>query len=324
VFYRRKVLLALIEVFGGSLTRTDCQKLLFLYCLRRGKNFYDFFPYKYGCFSFLLYQDKLRLIDLGLLAPHDNFQTSNQQSYLVQLSRDDRIALQALVAEVGDLRGEKLTRKAYLECPSYASRSKIASKILKEVEYERVRQTWNTDTTPHLFTLGYEGLSIDAYLNILLSNNVTVLVDVRKNPVSMKYGFSKTKLADYTKKVGITYFHLPELGIPSSLRRELSSPIAYRKLFDYYFSQILPDQMEAINQLRVIIHEHNRVALTCFESNHMFCHRHKIIEYLENGPCFDLPVVHLNKTSLLNNNSRNLVDATLSPSLWSTSTVFTH
>jgi hypothetical protein len=45
MFYRRKILLALLEAFGGSLKRTDCQKLLFLFCQRRGKNYYDFFPY---------------------------------------------------------------------------------------------------------------------------------------------------------------------------------------------------------------------------------------------------------------------------------------
>ena len=29
MYYRRKVLLALLEVFGGSLKNTDCEKLLF-------------------------------------------------------------------------------------------------------------------------------------------------------------------------------------------------------------------------------------------------------------------------------------------------------
>jgi uncharacterized protein (DUF488 family) len=176
----------------------------------------------------------------------------------------------------------------------------IASQILKDAEYEQVRQTWNTDRTSCLFSIGYEGLSIDAYLNVLLSNNVAALIDVRKNPISMKYGFSKTKLADYTTKARIVYFHIPELGIPSSLRQDLSSPTAYRKLFDYYFSQILPDQMEAIEKLKMILHDHGRVALTCFEANHQFCHRHKIIEYLENDPYYHTPVTHLNNAYTLN------------------------
>jgi hypothetical protein len=55
MYYRRKILLALIEVFGGSLQSTDCEKLLFNFCQQTGKNHYDFFPYKYGPFSFLSY-----------------------------------------------------------------------------------------------------------------------------------------------------------------------------------------------------------------------------------------------------------------------------
>src|SRR3989304_7086803 len=55
MYYRRKILLALIEVFGGSLQSTDCEKLLFNFCQKTGKNHYYFFPYKYGPFSFLSY-----------------------------------------------------------------------------------------------------------------------------------------------------------------------------------------------------------------------------------------------------------------------------
>ena len=64
MYYRRKILLALIEVFGGSLPNTDCEKLLFTFCQQTGKNHYDFFPYKFGPFSFLSYYDKRRMIDL--------------------------------------------------------------------------------------------------------------------------------------------------------------------------------------------------------------------------------------------------------------------
>ncbi len=48
MYCRRKILLALIEVFGGSLQNTDCEKLLFNFCQQTGKNHYDFFPYKYA------------------------------------------------------------------------------------------------------------------------------------------------------------------------------------------------------------------------------------------------------------------------------------
>ena len=250
MFYRRKILLALLEAFGGSLAKTDCQKLLFLFCLRREKNYYDFFPYKYGGFSFLLYQDKSRLTDLGLLSSQTNFQLTGRQSFFDQMHAEDRIALQALVAEIGELRGKELIRKVYLECPYYASRSTIAQRVLEQAEYQQISKIRNNAETACLFTIGYEGLSIDAFLNILLSKNIAALVDVRKNPISMKYGFSKTRLANYTRMTGILYFHIPELGVPSDLRHDLNSVIAYKRLFEYYLLRILPEQKEAIEKLK--------------------------------------------------------------------------
>ncbi len=298
MFYRRKILLALLEVFGGSLAKTDCQKLVFLFCSRRGKNYYDFFPHKYGNFSFILSQDRSRLADLGFLTSHSEFQLKDGYSYLHQVEKKDRVALYALVEEVGDLRGDDLIRKIYLEFPHYTSRSHIANKVLTQEEYELVRHAWNKDKSPCLFTIGYEGLSVDAYLNMLVSNNIATLVDVRKNPISMKYGFSKTMLAESTKIAGISYIHISDLGISSDLRKDLTSPAAYQKLFDFYYLYILPEQQEALECLRGIIRDDGRVAITCFEADHQFCHRHKVTEYLKNEPDFHTPIVHLNRNCL--------------------------
>ncbi len=316
MFYRRKILLALLEVFGGSLAKTDCQKLMFLFCLRRGKNYYDFFPYKYGNFSFLLYQDRSRLVDLGCLVKQDDFHLSIDLSYFGQLQIEDRLALQALVVEVGNLRGEKLIRKVYLEMPYYASRSEIAEKILRRDEYQIIKQTQNDCDIPCLFTIGYEGLSIDAFLNILISNNVVALVDVRKNPISMKYGFSKTRFANYIKLVGLLYFHIPGLGISAELRQDLKSVSSYQKLFEHYSKDILPNQKESLEMLKGIIKDQKRVAITCFEADYHFCHRHKIAEYIAHEPPFDVPIVHLQKEYTYSGSVVYNCSKSESPSIW--------
>lgn len=319
MFYRRKILLALIEAFGGTLTKTDCQKLLFLFCNRRGKNYYDFFPHKYGNFSLILTQDKNRLADLGFLTSHSDFQLKVDQSYLDQLKANDRTILHALVADIGNLRGDKLIHKIYLEYPHYVSRSQIAKSLLKDVEYAQVSHTWNKNITPCLFTVGYEGLSIDAYLDLLISNNIKVLVDVRKNPISMKYGFSKTKLTDYTRTAGINYIHIPDLGIPSSLRKDLNNPSSYQKLFDFYFTEILPNHIEALERLKKIVFDSERVAITCFEADYHFCHRHKVAEYLENDPKFNIPIAHLHKGSLYTAETAN---TPFQNGLWAENTLY--
>jgi len=293
MYYRRKVLLALIEAFGGTLKRTECQKLLFLYCRYAGHNHYDFFPYKYGSFSFLAFQDKQRLTELNFLEQSDDFKVRKNQSFFTQLKSKDQTVLRKMTSNFGDLRGTKLIRKVYVEYPAYACRSTILSDILTPEEIDRIRPEWNSDQTPCLFTIGYEGRTIDAYLNRLIQNNVKALIDVRKNPISMKYGFSKTKLQHYLENAGLKYIHIPELGIPSEMRTNLDNPSDYEELFQYYQSEMLPKQSDALDKLKTLHSKYARIALTCYEADYNSCHRHKIVEYLHSDCSFTTNVFHL-------------------------------
>jgi len=113
MYYRRKIILALIEVFGGNLKSTDCEKLLFNFCQTTGKNHYDFFPYHYGPFSFLSYYDKRRLTELGLLKDDLSFELRTARSYLKEVTSADKAHLLQLKAS--GLRGRSLVRKTYRE-----------------------------------------------------------------------------------------------------------------------------------------------------------------------------------------------------------------
>ncbi len=299
MFYRRKILLAFIEAFGGSLNKADCQKLLFLFCLRTGNNYYDFFPFRYGVFSVILVQDKKRLTDLGYLTAKAGFHLVNKTTYISELRLSDRADLLAFVEEIRKLRGKALTHKIHLEVPDYACRSQIANRVLSPDEYQVVSSIWNTSKAACLFTIGYEGLSIDAYLDLLVKNNVSVLVDVRKNPISMKYGFSKAQLVEYSRIAGITYIHISDLGIPSDLRKHLNDPRDYEQLFDFYAAHILPEHLDALKTLKRIVSKYGRVAITCFEADYHFCHRHKVTEYLEHDPDFNTEIAHICKDKLV-------------------------
>jgi len=111
MYYRIKVPLALIETYGGSLKRTDYEKLLFNFCQVTGKNHYDFFPYKFGPFSFMSYFDKRRLTELGLLKQTNDFQINTVHSYWGDLEPADKKALLNFKANIGELRGDKLVKK---------------------------------------------------------------------------------------------------------------------------------------------------------------------------------------------------------------------
>lgn len=293
MYYRRKVLLALIEIYGGSLRRTDCEKLLFNFCQVAGKNHYDFFPYKFGPFSFISYFDKRRLTELGLLKQTDDFQINTDHSYLDELESADKKALLNFKGNIGELRGDKLVKKTYREFPHFAARSKIVERLFDQNELKQIQFAWNNDKKPFVFTLGYEGLTIDAFLNKLISNNISAVVDVRNNPQSMKYGFSKKSFKQYIENAGMKYFHIPELGIPSSMRKGLGETVSHNDLFRIYKTKLLPEHEEAQKQLLNLIAEYLRIALVCFEADYHFCHRNTLVEHLQEKKPLPSPVLHL-------------------------------
>lgn len=291
MYYRRKILLALIEAFGGDLHNTDCEKLLFSFCKVTGRNYYDFFPHRFGPFSIVSYYDKQRLAELGLLKHAQSFSLNTKHSYLEDLRPSDKRAM--LVLKASNARGSKLIRKIYQENPQFTSRSEILEKMFDSEEVKFFKFAWNTDKSPLVLTIGYEGETIDSFLYKLISNNVTAVIDIRNNPQSMKFGFSKNSFKDYVEKTGMKYFHIPELGIPSAMRKGLGQKISYQKLFEKYENKLLPEQNEAKDYLLELIDKYSRVALVCFESDHNCCHRNTLIQYLKKKRVLKRPVLHL-------------------------------
>ena len=157
-----------------------------------------------------------------------------------------------------------------------------------------IGHSWQVDNTPCLFTIGYEGLSINSFIDKLLANDIRVLIDVRNNPLSRKPGFSKSAFRDHLEKAGISYQHIPELGIPSALRKNLGTEASYLSLFDYYEKEILAFNLDYVEKIKMITTQYSRVALTCFEADYHICHRHKITDYLGQEPTFTAKIVHLN------------------------------
>jgi uncharacterized protein (DUF488 family) len=144
-----------------------------------------------------------------------------------------------------------------------------------------------------LFTIGYEGISLEEYLNRLIKNNVKLLVDVRKNPLSQKYGFSKSSLTRYCGNLGIDYVHIPEVGIDSSKRRELKDQSDYDELFVEYCQTVLKETMDAQNKIIGLLEQYRRIALTCFEAETCQCHRTHLAEKLKDSPDFKYPLMHI-------------------------------
>ena len=293
MYRRQAVLLGLIEAFGGELGRTDCQKLLFLLAQHESDTrCYDFFPYHYGPFSHIVMQDKRRLTALGYLSDEDGFVIKEAAGYVDRLKAPDHAAVVHLAASVGSVRGRELVRRVYLAYPEYCCRSRVSRDVLTEEEWSEVSSKWHTELSACLFTIGYEGKTIDAILHDITMHNIQCVVDVRRNAISMKHGFSKAALGRYLAASGVQYLHHSELGIPSSMREDLSSPESYQMLFARYRSEILSSASASLLELRRQVSEQGRAALLCFEANPNLCHRHVIAEAMADAMP-GLPTLHL-------------------------------
>jgi uncharacterized protein (DUF488 family) len=126
-------------------------------------------------------------------------------------------------------------------------------------------------------TEGYEGLTVDGFLDRLLRAGIHRILDVRNNPVSRRYGFYKSTLARLSERVGISYVHLPELGIQSEFRQELTMQDDYEALFREYRNTTLKTERSAIHRAASLISEIPSV-LVCMEALPCQCHRSHLAE----------------------------------------------
>lgn len=297
LFERQKNLLALLDALGGEVGGLDFQKLLFLYCREvEATPTYEFVPYRFGGFSFTSYADKRRLIDQGLLADEERaWKLTPTGKASAKVDGRVRMGMDRFARNHASLRGDALVAEAYRRHPFYAIRSEMADRVLAgdKLALLAIEAARPAATRPGLCTIGYEGSTLENYLNRLLRDGVTLLCDVRRNPLSRKYGFSKGTLSKTCEGVGIRYEHLPELGIASEERRELNTQADYDALFAVYERESLPKQTAALAKIRGWIEDGERVALTCFEKLPHQCHRHCVAEALEHGGKRRMVTVHL-------------------------------
>ena len=294
MYYRRKVLLSLLQVFDNKLDKISLQKLLMLYSSLQSKPVYQFVPYKYGCFSFQANADLSALAKYGQVGEEENYWLKTDKTeYTKELRETDRTALRSIKTTYAGKSRDELIRTTYIKFPYYALNSTIVHEVLTETEYRNLKHLRHSHDNTVLFTIGYEGISLEEYLNKLIINNIKVLVDVRKNAFSMKYGFSKSQLKNACEGVGIKYLHIPDLGIESDKRQELNDQSDYDKLFVKYRNEILTKTTNQQKYIFALLEKEKRVALTCFEANICQCHRKHLADAITQLPEFQYELKHI-------------------------------
>jgi uncharacterized protein (DUF488 family) len=294
MYYRRKILLSLLHLTGGRLEALKLQKLLFLFCERQAKPAYEFVPYMYGCFSFQANADLSTLTTFYKKVKEDKntWELLDSEDYFSQLNAADKTLLKKTLEEFAGFNSESLIKYTYTHHPWYSIRSKIADKYLSSEELDRVKNLESSEKSARIFTIGYEGKTLEGYINLLLQNGVKALFDVRQNAFSQKYGFSKSQLKNACEGVGIAYLHFPEMGVPSAQRKGKTEAVDFTKVFFDYSVRIKAQKEDLLN-LTNTINQFGRVALTCFEKDACDCHRSRLTDHLLSLPGSMIEVQHL-------------------------------
>ena len=141
-----------------------------------------------------------------------------------------------------------------------------------------------------IFTIGYEGASLDSVLRTLAARGVAVVLDVRELPLSRRAGFSKRPLSAALEEAGIGYAHLKGLGTPKEGRTAARQGDLER------FWSVVEETMrtpEAEHDLHRAAAAAGRqpACLLCFEASPHLCHRRRVADALHDR--FGFTVEHL-------------------------------
>lgn len=285
MFSRQRAILRLIENEGGTASRLRLVKLAFLLSreLRAPRTgVYDFVPYKRGPFSFTMYHEIRALERDGWLAEaeHDVRLLESPDLETAFLDGDFLALIDGISRHTQHLTTSTVVDTVYAKHPWFTLNSEIVHR----------RAAMRPVVPPAVYTVGYEGIMVDALLDLLLRKGIQRLIDVRCNPIARRYGFHKATLCRLCSDVGVEYVHFGSLGIPSAWRASLTDQSSYERLFDRYTNDVLPKQQGAIENVAKLVSE-KPSALMCMEAAHHSCHRSRL--GLEIARRTSLPVTEL-------------------------------
>ncbi len=143
-----------------------------------------------------------------------------------------------------------------------------------------------------VYTLGYQGLKLEDYVDTLQEAGVGVVLDVRERAWSYNRRYIKGVMANTLAESGIRYEHLGACGNPSSNRKSASSMEECLTRYRVYLSENADCLDELRNAIANAFETGRPACLTCFEREPDECHRTILLDFLsELAP--ELEVVHL-------------------------------
>lgn len=153
--------------------------------------------------------------------------------------------------------------------------------------------------THSLYTIGYEGSDIEAFVLTLLDAAVDTLIDVRDLPLSRKKGFSKAVLRETLEANGIAYVHLRGLGDPKAGRE--AARAGQMALFKSIFGRHMKTTAAKLDLLDAnALAQEKAVCLMCFERAHCDCHRSIVAAHISKATGLSIENLVVEKKRLRN------------------------
>jgi uncharacterized protein (DUF488 family) len=130
--------------------------------------------------------------------------------------------------------------------------------------------------TGRIYSVGYEGMTVDAMIERLVGSSVTTLVDVRLNPSSRRPGWSRKALTASLEAAGIAYVHEKLLGNPKENRDSFrkGDGAEGRAAMRARLSNGAAPALERLVKLA----NGSRVAVLCVERERERCHRQVVTD----------------------------------------------
>jgi len=138
-----------------------------------------------------------------------------------------------------------------------------------------------------IYTIGYEGRSIDEFIDLLKKHEIKVVVDVRHETEFVKPAFSEESLKTHLKYHDIMYVKLDSLGVPKIVREPyIERKLSFECFRQWYLWWVEKNRGEWEDTMRKI-KKIGTITIMCAErypkprgEQRHYCHRDILAEYL--------------------------------------------
>lgn len=288
--HRRNYLLYLLEKTHKPISNIKIQLLIFFCMQDNPTNHYQYIPSESGPLSLVLEDDLIALTKKGLLQVDEDsilHLSPECKEAAAAVAEEDKAIIDEVLAHFDSLTEDDLLIRSVALKPFYGIHLPEDTLVLLKDETQSQISAIQKDISKaerSLYTIGYEKISLDQFIQDLLLVGVKNVVDVRETTTSRRREFSKNPLELACSKARITYISMPEVGIPSHVRNEILKEGTHQDLLVWYKEHVRSQISEYATEIAHLVSKEN-TALMCYEHDPLQCHRSLFAQFcLEEQP----------------------------------------